>query len=204
MLYLGEYDSGQYFSSVDQQHVVNNEGGIRTDVYVDSKGHYTVGGGIDLTQQTAQSLSNMGVSDSVINQLQSVIGVNPGVGAPAPGINLSQANAQSMTTSVMTSYFNNTGQQYNSASSVGNFSNLPTEAQTAIADLAYNMGNLANAAPNFWSQVTSGNWQAAINNLTGTNGQPPFSNSPGLNNRAAGDGQLLQRALNAGTLPTHH
>ena len=51
--------------------------------------------------------------------------------------------------------------------------------------------------------MTSGDWQGAINNLTGMNGAGPFSTSdPTLDARAARDGQLLQQALNAGTLPT--
>jgi GH24 family phage-related lysozyme (muramidase) len=205
LLYLGEYDSGQYFSSIDVNHVITNEGGVLDSVYVPRAGDgYTVGGGINVSAQSVQSLQNMGVDQATITALSSVIGVYPPNGSTtAPGITLTDAQAQAMTTAVMNSYFNSTGQSYSNACSFADFTDLPTQAQTAIADLAYKMGSLATAAPNLWTQVTSGNWQAAVNNLMGINGQPPFSSSDAtLNSRASADGKLIQQALTAGTLPT--
>jgi len=45
------------------------------------------------------------------------------------------------------------------------FSNLSSACQTVIASVAYQYGNLSTRTPIFWDQVTSGNWQGAINNL---------------------------------------
>lgn len=45
------------------------------------------------------------------------------------------------------------------------FEHLPDACQTVIASVAFQYGNLATRTPNFWSQVTSGDWQAAIANL---------------------------------------
>ncbi|MBW9248887.1 MAG: hypothetical protein GJU72_07425 [Acidithiobacillus ferriphilus] len=46
------------------------------------------------------------------------------------------------------------------------FWSLPTGTQTAIVDLAFQYGpNLSVRTPNYWKQVTTGQWQAAIDNL---------------------------------------
>ena len=116
-------------------------------------------------------------------------------------LTLSDADAQTLSTAVQNQYFNATGEAFDNKTTLGvTFSDLPTEAQTAICDLWYNMGNLSSAAKCFWRQVYSGQWQEAIDNLTSKT--TPFSSSDDrLNERAAADGQLLQNALNAGTLP---
>jgi hypothetical protein len=206
LLYLGEYDSGTYFSSIDQAYITRDEGGNRSSVYVPRPGDgYTVGIGVNLSGQTQQGLLNMGVDPSVVQALSSVIGVYPpNNGTTPPGITLTDAQLSNLNTAMMNYQFNLVGQQYNNASPIANFTDLPTQAQTAIADIQYNLpGGVAQGAPTLWSQVTSGDWQAAINNLTGTNGAPPFSTrDPTLNQRAIRAGNLLQQALNAGTLPT--
>ncbi len=45
------------------------------------------------------------------------------------------------------------------------FEQLPFNCQTVIASVAFQYGNLAIRTPNFWSEVTSGDWLAALNNL---------------------------------------
>ena len=45
------------------------------------------------------------------------------------------------------------------------FYNIPKEAQTVIASVAFQHGDLSTAAPNFWKQVTNGDWNGAIDNL---------------------------------------
>lgn len=205
MLYLGEYDSGQSFSAIDVSVVIDNEGGVGTSVIVPRAGDgYTVGAGVNLSEQTVQGLLDDGVDPSTVDALSSVIGVMPPDGSTeSPGISISSDAATQLTTAVMNAYFNATGAAYSDDCDFANFTDLPSQAQTAIADLAYNMGPLSSSAPTLWGQITSGNWQGAIDNLTGTNGQPPFSSQdPTLNNRAIADGQLLQQAQQAGTLPT--
>ncbi|WVH05484.1 hypothetical protein KKJFFJLC_00030 [Vibrio phage vB_VpaS_PGB] len=45
------------------------------------------------------------------------------------------------------------------------FSELSKEKATVIASVAFQYGNLSRRTPNFWRQVTSGDWDAALNNL---------------------------------------
>jgi hypothetical protein len=160
-----------------------------------------VGYGINLGFQTAASLKAAGVPQSIIDQVQPLLGMSAAQYATwsqKNSLTLSDADAKALSSDVQAQYFNATGSGFNSSTTLGvTFSDLPSEAQTALCDLWYNMGDLSSAAPNLWSQVTTGQWQAAITNLTNN-----FSSKdPVLNNRAAAAGQLLQNALNAGTLP---
>jgi GH24 family phage-related lysozyme (muramidase) len=85
---------------------------------------------------------------------------------------------------------------FDAASTVAKFDELPAEAQTVIVDVAYPNGpHLLSSAPSFWSQVTSGNWNGAVNELNNWFG-------PGsTNSRYQGDAALLQSAISASTLP---
>jgi GH24 family phage-related lysozyme (muramidase) len=193
------YDSGSNFSKVDSSYVNKNEG-FNAKVYNDA-GLPAVGYGINLGFQTAASLKAAGVPQSIIDQVQPLLGMSAAQYATwsqKNSLTLSDADAKALSSDVQAQYFNATGSGFNSSTTLGvTFSDLPSEAQTALCDLWYNMGDLSSAAPNLWSQVTTGQWQAAITNLTNN-----FSSKdPVLNNRAAAAGQLLQNALNAGTLP---
>lgn len=46
-----------------------------------------------------------------------------------------------------------------------NFSNLPPEQATVVASVAFQYGDLAKKTPNFWGQVTKGEWDKAKQNL---------------------------------------
>ncbi|WP_117035089.1 pesticin C-terminus-like muramidase [Klebsiella pneumoniae] len=60
--------------------------------------------------------------------------------------------------------------------------------------VAYQYGtNLASATPNFWSQVTNGQWQEAINNLNNFGDAYPT--------RRRSEAALIQSDLDAGKLP---
>jgi hypothetical protein len=202
LLYLGEYDSGQSFSSIDLGHIKANEG-YTTEVIVPPPGDgYTIGVGVNLSAQSQNGLLNMGVDPATVNAVASVIGVWPPNGSTdRPGISLSDTAATQLSMSVLNAYFNAVGSAYSNTCTFENFTALPTEGQTAIGDLQCNLpGGIQGNAPNLWTQITTGNWQAAIDNLSGT--KPPFSSKDALlNKRAAGDAALPQKALNAGTLP---
>ena len=46
-----------------------------------------------------------------------------------------------------------------------NFSALPSVCQTVIASVAFQYGCLSRRTPNFWRQVTTGDWYGALANL---------------------------------------
>jgi hypothetical protein len=54
--------------------------------------------------------------------------------------------------------------RYNQRSSV-DFEHLPEQAQTVIASVAFQYGNLAKRCPTFWGFVITQNWLAMVNEL---------------------------------------
>jgi hypothetical protein len=73
------------------------------------------------------------------------------------------------------------------------FQDLPPGAQTVIADVAFQYGSLPVKTPNFWQQVTTGQWDAAYNNLMN------FGDKYGP--RRELEARLLDRDIRAGRLP---
>jgi hypothetical protein len=51
------------------------------------------------------------------------------------------------------------------AATGSSFSELPEHEATVIASVAFQYGDLASRTPNFWKQVTSGDWDGAVSNL---------------------------------------
>ena len=79
------------------------------------------------------------------------------------------------------------------------FSDLPWQAQTAIADLWYNLGSLKDrrVAPILWKQVTAGDWEGAYRNLRSFSGQKTLAE------RARRDAKLLRDAIDIGWLQSY-
>ncbi len=78
---------------------------------------------------------------------------------------LSEGLHDPLNRAVMLSKFNEAGKAYNNASPIANFTDLPWQAQTVIADLWYNRGKLTSQDPTFWRQVTGGDWEGALAHL---------------------------------------
>lgn len=54
---------------------------------------------------------------------------------------------------------------YDNAVGAGAFYSLPQEAQTSIASVSFQYGNLANSAPTFWGKVVAKDWAGAVSEL---------------------------------------
>ncbi len=154
----------------DQSVVFGHEGGIRTDGYTiqgSSGSGVTIGAGVDLGYQSAASLANLGMSQDGISTLTPYLGltgqtaINMWNSTGAPVISLADATA------ISNGMFNqNLGiavGRFDQQSAIP-FANLPEPAQTVIADMAYLHPSLWDY-PNFWQQITSGQWLDAANNL---------------------------------------
>lgn len=59
----------------------------------------------------------------------------------------------------------NLRQQWQQSDPAQDFDDLDEACQTVVASVAFQYGNLAKRTPNFWKQVTQGDWSAAIANL---------------------------------------
>src|SRR5437660_8166415 len=88
---------------------------------------------------------------------------------------------------------------YNEASPTANLRDLPWQAQTVIADIWYNMGDLRRKAPRFWNQVIRGAWQDAYDELN-NRFAPNQRDDSALNVRARRDAQVLKEGIDSGEL----
>jgi len=136
----------------------------------------TIASGIDLGQHGPSDMKALNLYQGLIDRLtpymkptlrgaaaQDFLKKNP--------VSISDEEARMIDERAQTKRYNDVAGQYNAA--VANeygknpprFQGLPQGAQTAITDLAFQYGNLAARTPVFWDQVTTGQWQAAQDNL---------------------------------------
>ncbi len=103
------------------------------------------------------------------------------------------AEARDLTDRVHDAIIRDVARRYDRASAF-RFADLPAAAQTVIADVAIQFGpNLRRWTPDFWRQVTSGEWQAALDELK------DFEDR--FDMRRLAEAAQLSRAIQAGTLP---
>jgi len=192
-------------AGVDWNFIAQREGS-RTDGYVpldvhgkpDAKSGVTIAVGFDLGGRTVADLQGLGLPSDLVTTLTPYLGHH---GQDAQNLltkdplNITSEQAQAINTSAFTSYYNRVADKYNAAQTTGTkFQDLPRDAQTAIVSVAYQYGtNLASATPKFWTQVTTGQWQAAHDNLT--NFHDAYPTRRGL------EAGLMQNAINSGNLP---
>lgn len=202
--------SGSNYSNVDKSIITQREGGDLPKAYTLPPSKWpnagvTVGIGVDLGAQSSQGLLAMGVPQALVDKLQPFLGLhgtdavnalNAANAASGSPFTLTAEEDAQLNNAVLNKYFNSAGSAYDGASAKFDLSQLPWQAQTVLADLWYNMGDLRVAAPNFWQQMTSGDWQGAYNNLM------DFTKKDDrLRERAQADGALLKQAMDACTLP---
>lgn len=189
-------------------YIFANEGGIHTTGYTlpaasNPNSGVVIGAGVDLSKQSASLLQSLGIPQAVINTVSPFLGPNGPTGQAAVNAVaahgkpvLTTDQAKSLSVALRNSTYATVASNFNAASSVAQFQQLPGDAQTVILDVAYPNGPyLSSSAPTFWGQVTSGNWTAAINELQHWYGDG--SSNP----RYQGDADLLQQSVDAGVLP---
>jgi GH24 family phage-related lysozyme (muramidase) len=190
-------DSGATSPNINYSFLEQHEGGVLTHGYVPNSGHsgVTIGAGVDLGQHTAAELASWGVPQNVIQTLTPYLGLQ---GASASNylaghpLDLSMSDATTLSHLAENAYTATVAANYNAASG-GNFYDLSQGAQTAVVDVAYQYGtNLAAATPNFWTQVTTGDWNGAIQNLNN------FGDD--YDTRRGDESALLQADINSGAL----
>jgi hypothetical protein len=83
--------------------------------------------------------------------------------------------------------------RYNAAASGKLFTELPPEAQTVMADIAFQYrSKLEHRMPNFWSDVTEGRWKSVVQKLRNFGDRYPT--------RRSAEADLLERAIDRGDL----
>lgn len=153
-------------SNIDWDFILEQEG-FRLKGYVPnpegSDSGVTIASGFDLGARSVSDLK--GLSKEIIDLLTPYLGIK-GAAADEVASNLVVSDDQAKTINEFAKkkelgllkkrWKTKTGQS---------FDDLPMREATVITSVAFQYGNLATETPNFWRQVTSGDWDGAVGNL---------------------------------------
>jgi len=128
----------------------------------------TIGTGVDLGQQSEEKFRKLGLPDALINKLSPFFGKTKDKAAKAlqenGEVTLDDSEIMAIDKALKQSTLAETKKWFNKTNTVGqDWSDLSDRQQTVILSVRYNHG--PKGAPNFYRQVTSGDWSAAIDNL---------------------------------------
>ena len=153
--------------------------GSRSDMYVPTDknrkviGHSgpTIGIGVDLGSKDRAYLESLGISSKLVDQLNPYLGHKKEAAltyVKANPLSLKQTDLDALNAAVQDRELRKLVKRYNAASQVGPFGSLPRSTQSAIASLYFQYGTDApeKATPNYWKQITTGDWEAAHRNLS--------------------------------------
>ena len=144
--------------------------------------------GIDLGETTPDALSDMGISDNLVDILTPYCGLkqqaaidylndNPLTLTPDQGNELMTAEFNARYTQLSTIF-----DKYSDT----NFGNLTSAQQTVVFSIFFQYGNLPQRTPHFWNACTSGNWNQVISILKNFGDQ--------YENRRLAEASLLQNS----------
>lgn len=80
-------------------------------------------------------------------------------------LKLSEAEANQINEAAHVEALERLASLWNGCDSYCEFSSLSLKKATVVASVAFQYGNLRIRTPNFWRQVTKGDWQGALSNL---------------------------------------
>jgi hypothetical protein len=181
--------------------LTQHEGGVRTTGYVPKSGHsgVTIGAGVDLGSQSIADLIAAGVDPALISLFTPYLGLQLDAASAYLAnhpLTISIENAVTLSAQLESYNARRIGELYNAASDL-NFFDLPMNTQTAIVDLAYQYGlHLSASTPNFWAQVTHGDWEAAYQNL--------MNFGDNYSTRRHDEASLIQSDIQSGALIQAH
>ena len=152
---------------VDWTFIADKEGGNRTIGYVpDSKGSnsgVTIDTGFDIGQHNVHDLENIGLDKALIEKLTPYLQLT---GSKAKDklssmpLNITVPESESIYQAAKSSSLEKLKNDYDAASIVP-FDALPSEAQTVIASVAFQYGNLAKKTPSFWEFGIKQDWRGS-------------------------------------------
>lgn len=157
--------------TIDFTFIARLEGGPATRGYVpdaaNSRSGVTIATGFDLGQRHLADLQKLGLEAGLVQRLSPYLGLT-GQQAVAKlaglPLTLSAAEAEAIDEAFKLPFIERLATGYAKAGG-GDFAALPAAAQTVIASVAFQYGDLASRTPNFWKQVVAHDWNAAYGNL---------------------------------------
>lgn len=161
--------------SIDYKFITQLEG-FKTKMYVpaasSSKSGPTIATGFDLGARNAQDLVNLGLSKSLRDRFAPYLGLQ-GMAAKRfvdkNPLTITTAEAHAINRAVKNKTATSLISKYNAAVSKKpgklKFNELPPQAQTVIASVSFQYGDLPSRCPTFWRHVTNQDWKAAVGEL---------------------------------------
>ncbi len=154
----------------------------------------TIGTGVDIGQMSVADVQSLDLPSELKQKLLPYAGVKGQNAAYLLGIRplyLTEIEAHALDRVVTQKIIGGVAARYDIAAPGRSFAELPLEARTVIADVAYQYGpNLDQRVPNFWNDVTAGRWDSATQKLRA------FGDLYTTRRNAEAD--LLQLAINRG------
>ena len=156
---------------IDFNFISDREGGRRTTGYVPdpegSRSGVTIGTGIDLGQMGQSELDQMDFPTTLKDKLRPYLGKIKFEAVDllnSMPLRVTDEEAQLIDKTVKSRFVRVLEGKFNDAAAM-RFNELPDGVQTVIASVAFQYGDLRSKTPNFWRQITNGDWQGAYRNL---------------------------------------
>ena len=154
---------------------IREQEGFKTKLYVPTnedgkaieQSGVTVGSGVDLGQWSKKQFEDLGVPESTINKLLPYFGIRKQAAIDLLALNpleLEKEEAEELTRIIKRDAVAKVAKKYNAASNT-DFEDLHPKLQTVITSVAFQYGDLEGKTPNFWRQITGGDFKAAYDNL---------------------------------------
>lgn len=169
-------------NKIDFSFISAFEGGQKLAGYVPASGvsnsGVTIATGFDLGARNEADLKKMNLSTGLINKLKPYLGLKKNAAVAAlkkTPLSITKQEATAIDTAAKKEATDLLVRRYNAAISpkLKKFSQLDKAAQTVIASVSYQYGNLATRAPKFWKAVTDQDWANAVKILKNFQDQYP-------------------------------
>jgi hypothetical protein len=179
---------------------ISRQEGFRLDAYVPDPGlsssGATIGTGVDIGQLSVADIEALDIPQGLKQRLEPYAGLT-GLDAVyflnGHPLHLTEDEANALNRVIIRKTIDGVAYRYNTAGSGQSFTELPPEAQTIIADIAFQYGaNLAQRMPNFWSDVTEGRWKSVVQKLRNFGDRYPT--------RHNAEADLLEREIDGAAL----
>ena len=160
---------------IDYAFLSEREGGRKLDGYVPnprgSKSGVTVATGFDLGQRRRSELVALGLPHRLVEQLEPYLGAKRRAAtellAERP-LRITAGDALVIDRAFKHRFVSQIASDYGAShfnTKKTAFFDLPSEAQTVIASVAFQYGDLSSAAPRFWRAVCQQDWRGAVAEL---------------------------------------
>lgn len=159
--------------AIDYKFICDREGGRRTKAYVPepdtSDSGVTVATGFDLGARSEIDLNRLGLGLGLIAKLKPYLGKKKKDAVDAlkkAPLTVSLLEAEQIDRASFASHVSDLGAAYDAAVGTDRtkkkFEDLPSEAQTVIASVAFQYGRLSRRAPKFWKAAVSQDWKETV------------------------------------------